>query len=345
VNNPDDELTIENVDEQVEELAQLRASPPSETASLARTIRNLQDMYAEDRRQASIWERISSRASVLADGAAINHDDAISKASGGSQPLQEKGTSLPSHDTLQVGSWNSLPQKFGKRLPSSRRWKWHNLESWLVAAILLLGILAIPLLYTFAHTHTASPRPSAQTATPQSQFTGIALSPQASSPATHAPHTATPSPTGTASGQPVSGLQTYRDQYFTILYPATWIVASVTTSDTYKQTVQFRPSATSPLFVNVNVMYASSLTGDLLLLLDPDVKLGTLLNTSTITYHGLPWVVDLVNATGSAPKKLEIAYSNQKAPYRIEFGGPPDLFDASTSTFNAIFSSFYPLNN
>lgn len=91
-------------------------------------------------------------------------------------------------------------------------------------------------------------------------------------------------------------------------------------------------------------MYASSLTGDLLLLLDPDVKLGTLLNTSTITYHGIPWVVDLVNTTGSTPQKLEIAYSNQKAPYRIEFGGPPDLFDASTPTFNTMFSSFYPLS-
>lgn len=173
-----------------------------------------------------------------------------------------------------------------------------------------------------------------------------ATSPAASPTVTPAPTitptpTAMPSPTGN-----VPDTQEYSGQYFTIQYPAGWVITSVTNGGTYLQTVQFRPSVTSPVFVNVNALYSNDLTADLLLLIDPDVKLGTLLSTSTVTYHGIPWVVGTVNlgAGPAQPSKLEVAYSNQKAPYRIEFGAPPGMFDAYTTTFNAMFASFYPTN-
>ncbi len=338
MNNRDDDLTIENVDEQVEEFAHFQVSQPPPAASLARTIRNLQSIYAEDSRQADIWARINSRASALASNDArteANEPIAI-------QSFQSEKRAMQESDTLRVGSFNSLPQRRDKQQPS-RHWQLRNLGIGLVAAIALIVILAWPIFYYVSGSaHTASPHPSSQTATPQ--LTGIVPGVQANPTATPS-RTAAPSPTGTTPTQTASGMQTYSGQYFTIQYPANWVIASVTTGSTYKQTVQFRPSATSPIFVNVDVLYASYLTDDLLLLLDPDVKLGTLLGKSTVTYHGIPWVAGFVDSTGSAqsqPEKLEIAYSNQKVPYRIEFGAPPDQFNASTTTFNAIFASFYP---
>jgi hypothetical protein len=360
MNNRDDDLTIENVDEQVEEFAHFQVSQPPPAASLARTIRNLQSIYAEDSRQADIWARINSRASALASNDArteANEPIAIQSFQSEKRAMQESDTAnepiaiqsfqsekraMQESDTLRVGSFNSLPQRRDKQQPS-RHWRLRNLGIGLVAAIALIVILAWPIFYYVSSSaHTASPHPSSQTATPQ--LTGIVPGVQANPTATPS-RTAAPSPTGTTPTQTASGMQTYSGQYFTIQYPANWVIASVTTGSTYKQTVQFRPSATSPIFVNVDVLYASYLTDDLLLLLDPDVKLGTLLGKSTVTYHGIPWVAGFVDSTGSAqsqPEKLEIAYSNQKVPYRIEFGAPPDQFNASTTTFNAIFASFYP---
>jgi hypothetical protein len=340
MNNRDDDLTIENVDEQIEELARFQVSQPPPTASLARTIHNLQSIYAEDSRQADIWARINSRTSALASNDArteANEPIAIPSFQGEKRAMQES-------DTLRAGSFNSLPQRHDKQQPS-RHWRLRNFGIGLVAAIALTVILAWPIFYYVSGSaHTAGPHPFSQTTTPQPQLTGIVPGVQINPTATPS-RTAAPSPTGTTPTQSASGMQTYSGQYFTIQYPANWIIASVTTGSTSKQTVQFRPSAASPIFVNVDVLYASDLTDDLLLLLDPDVKLGTLLGKSTVTYHGIPWVVGFVDSAGSAqaqPKKLEIAYSNQKAPYRIEFGAPPNLFDSSATTFNTIFSSFYP---
>jgi hypothetical protein len=84
-----------------------------------------------------------------------------------------------------------------------------------------------------------------------------------------------------------------------------------------------------------------------LLLADPDVKLGALLSTNTITYHGIPWAVGLVNLASLAqaqPSKVQVAYSNQHAPYKIEFGAPQSTFSSNTTVFNAMFASFYPEN-
>jgi len=111
--------------------------------------------------------------------------------------------------------------------------------------------------------------------------------------------------------------------------------------------VQFRPSATSPIFVNINVMYSSDLSSSLLLLIDPELKLGTLLDTNTVIYNGLSWVVGTVNLLGSMqaqPSTLEVAYSNQKMPYKIEFSAPPDQFSSYKSIFDTIFASFHTPN-
>lgn len=171
------------------------------------------------------------------------------------------------------------------------------------------------------------------------------FSPQAQpviTPAPTLPPTITPAPT-----KKVVGMKQYSNQYFNIQYPSNWIIANVTTGNGYLQTVQFRPSTQSATFVNVSVLHNSLLPAYLLLQLDPDVGLGALLSTSTVTYRGVPWSTAMVKVAGSAqaqPSQLEIAYSNQKMPYRIECSAPPDQFAASNATFNAFFASFDPAN-
>jgi hypothetical protein len=158
-------------------------------------------------------------------------------------------------------------------------------------------------------------------------------------PTTRPSSTATPLPTTS-----VPVMKEYNTQHFKILYPANWVITSITTGGTSLQTVQFRPSATSTVFVKVDAMYMNNLSGSQMLNIDPDVNLGTRVSTSTVTYHGIPWSVGIVNLTGSIlvqPSKLEVAYSNQNAPYKIEFSAPPRTFASYSSTFDAIFASFY----
>ena len=158
-------------------------------------------------------------------------------------------------------------------------------------------------------------------------------------PTTKPSSTATPLPTTS-----VSAMKEYNNQHFKFLYPANWVITGITTGGTSLQTVQFRPSATSTVFVKVDAMYMSNLSGSQLLNIDPDVNLGTLVSTSTVTYHGIPWSVGIVNFAGSIlvqPSKLEGAYSNQNAPYKIEFSAPPSKFASYSSIFDAILASFY----
>jgi hypothetical protein len=158
-------------------------------------------------------------------------------------------------------------------------------------------------------------------------------------PTTRPSSTATPLPTTS-----VPVMKEYNTQHFKILYPANWVITSITTGGTSLQTVQFRPSATSTVFVKVDAMYMNNLSGSQMLNIDPDVNLGTRVSTSTVTYHGIPWSVGIVNLTGSIlvqPSKLEVAYSNQNAPYKIEFSAPPSTFASYSSIFDAIFASFY----
>lgn len=474
----DEELTIENVDERVEELSLFQVSRPPAMMPLARVTRDLQSFYEEERRLKAIWERINSRAIALhADTVAENTDE---RRFPGSFQASEKAR--PAKSRSDVGSLNSIPLRSRKLSRVSRRWS--NLGAGLAAALLLIAILAWP---AFALVrHTLDSQSATKTATPQSQPTRTGLSMQAYtcqsftiqypadwtitntatsgdalqtvrfrplatssaeiiaaalptsklsseqllhadpdvqrgtlvntstvtyhgmlwsmervdltsslqaplgtlevayanqqapykielsappdlfakyftvfnamlssfSPQTRAGGTATatatlppmstPSPT-----QSVPGMKEYSNQYFRIQYPSNWVITSITTGNGYLQSVQFRPSAQSAVFVNVNAMYSSLLSGYLLLQLDPDVGLGALLSTSTVTYHGIPWATDTVSIAGSAQtqqSRMEIAYSNQQAPYRIEFGAPPDQFASYSATFNNIFSSFYPAN-
>lgn len=157
----------------------------------------------------------------------------------------------------------------------------------------------------------------------------------------------TPSPVVTPSSTATtSGVKVYRDQYFSIQYPAGWVVAGVTKDNTYIETVQFSPSASSPVYVDVNVLHSTSLSAELLMLSDPDIGLvGTLLSTSTVTYHGIPWSVGVVNELSSTThqtNRVEVAYSNQSAPYRIKFNVPVSMYSSYSAKFNAMFASFYP---
>ena len=167
----------------------------------------------------------------------------------------------------------------------------------------------------------------------------------ATSPTTIPP--ATPPPTRAPSPPAiVSGVKVYSDLYFTIQYPATWIVTSVVKDNANLETVQFRPSITSSVYIDVTVMHNSNLSANLLLLTDPDIALGTLLNTNSITYHGISWSTGIVNLAASVTSqasKVEVAYSNQNTrPYRIKFSVPPDMYSSYSMIFNTMLASFYP---
>jgi|GEM_PF-4862052 len=472
----DEELTIENVDERVEELSLVQVSQPPDMLPLARVARDLHSFYEEERRLKAIWERINSRAIVMhVDTVAENMDE---RRFPGSFQASEKVR--PAKSRSDVGSLNSIPLRPKKLSRVSRRWS--NLGAGLAVALLLIAILAWPAFSLVRY--TLGSQSATKTATPQSQPTGTGLSMKAytcqsftiqypadwtitntatsgtalqtvrfrplatssveitaaalpssklsSEQLLHAdpdvqrgtsvntstvtshgilwsvervdlmsslqaplgtlevaysnqkapykielstppdlfakyltvfnamlssfspqaqaggaatatfPPTITPSPT-----QNVPGMQEYSNQYFRIQYPTNWVITSITTGHGYLQSVQIRPSAQSAVFVNVNAMYGSLLSGYLLLQLDPDVGLGALLSTSTVTYHGISWATDTVSVAGSAqiqPSRMEIAYSNQQAPYRIELSAPPGQFASYSAAFNDIFSSFYPTN-
>lgn len=160
--------------------------------------------------------------------------------------------------------------------------------------------------------------------------------------------TSEPSPSATPmSTATTSQWKVYLGQYFKLEYPANWVITTSSTGGISRQMVQIRPSATSQVFVNIDVMYPNALSASQLLNIDPDVNLGVLISTSAVTYHHLPWSVGIVKLTGSLlgqASKLEVAYSNQNAPYKLEFSAPASTFAAYASTFTSIFASFYPVS-
>lgn len=346
VDSRDEELTLENVDEQVaRELAQFQASQPSTMTPLARTVRNLQIIYEEKRRLEHVWERLNNHVSAL-DSAALH--SVVSPESGEEstlasiRPLHLPGKVGQDGNGLLGGHFNTIPHKLGPGKQPQRPRRWRNLGYGLVAALVLITICAIvfarPMLISHFHGSQAGSHPT--------PVKTVSLQPHLSP---HVEPTITPtaSPTSTATPQPtvsVPAMKEYNTQYFKIQYPAGWVITSVTTGGTSRQTVQFRPSATSAVFVTIDAMYPNDLSGSQLLNIDPDVNLGTLVSTSTMTYHGIPWTVGIVNLAGSLlsqPSTLEVAYSNQGAPYKIKFSAPPGLFASYSSIFHAMFTSFY----
>lgn len=304
----DEKLTLENVDEQVEQLLALpQEIEPSTTMPLARTVRNLQSIYEEDRRLEQVWTRIQRHVpSVAMDGSI--------------KLVEETPTSQPATrgEKTQQNSYgrrfNSILRRPNKQSQQPFRWNWSNLGVGLVAAIILISFFTWPLLsYAFHSLQVASTQSPTKEATSQLQL---------------------------------PGMQEYAGTYFKIQYPVNWKITSVQTKDTSLslQTVQFRPLATNSVEVNIDAMPTSNYSNDQLLHMDPAVKLGTLLSTSKVTYHGIPWtigVVELTDSTHAQMSKFEVAYSNQGAPRRIEFVATPDMFNVYAKIFDAMFASFY----
>ena len=285
----DEKLTLENVDEQVEQLLSLpqEIEPPT-TIPLARTIRNLQSIYEEDRRLEQVWTRIKSHIPALSADSSIKLVEVIPT----SKPVPGEGKTIRNS---YGRSFNSILRRSNKQSQQPFRWKWSNLGIGLVAAIMLITFFTWPILsYAFHSLQTAGTQPSTKMATPQIQ------------PTVNLPD-----------------MKEYVGQYLEIQYPVNWKITSVNTRGTspYLQTVQFSPLATSSVKVNVDAMPNSNYSNNQLLHMDPDVKLGTLLNISTVTYHGIPWTVGVIALAGSTThtqmSKFEVAYSNQGAPRRI----------------------------
>src|SRR5947209_3060510 len=211
----DEEFTLENVDEQVEQLlVRLQTSHPPKTF-MARTIRNLQSLYEEDRRLENAWARINNAASTLNLHNALRETDEPIAI----RPVPEEKNAWQESTSVHVGSFDSVPRRPARQPQQPRRWGQRNLGIVLVAAIVLIIIFALPVFsYAFRDRQPAGSRTSTKTATPPARPTGN-----------------------------IPPMKEYVNQYFTIQYPANWVISDTTTGGTgpYLQTVQFRPAATS----------------------------------------------------------------------------------------------------
>lgn len=322
VDSRDVELTLENVDEQVaRELERLQESQSPTMTSLARTVRNLQMIYEEQRRMERVWERLNNHVSAL-DPAALDSVASLESDEGDPpvpiRPLHLPGKAVQDGNGLLRGNFNSLHRKSAPGKQPQRPRRWRNLGFGLVAALVLVTICTIIFARPILDLH----------------FNG-------SQTGSH------PTPAKTASLQLHLAMQEYTGRYFKIQYPANWVIAGVTAESTgsYLQTVQFRPSTTSAIEINVSAMPDSKFSISQLLHIDPDVKLGTLESTHMVTSHGIPWAVGIVNLPTSSPNpanKLEIAYSKQANPYRIELGATPDTFEQYATIFSAMLASLSP---
>lgn len=314
----DEELTLENVDEQVARvLEQLQTSQSAIGTSLDRAMRNLQLIYEEKSRVERVWERLNQHAATF--DLPAPQENSASGASVPVQPLRLPGK-VERDGTGLLAEHLSRPLsriEAGQRPRKLRQRR--NLGMSLVAALVLITLFAIifawPVLSLRFHgAQTGSGKtPGVNSVSPQSTPT----------------------------------MQMYTGEYFKIQYPTDWKVAGITEESTasYLQTVQFRPLTASPVEVNVSAMPDNQRSIAQLLAIDPRVKLGTLESTRTVSYHGVTWEVGVVNLVSSSPtqaSKLEIAYARQTTLYRIELGATPATFERSTAIFDAMLASFYP---
>lgn len=307
----DEELTLKNVDELVaQELTQLQASQSEPTTSLSRAVRDLHLIYEEQRRLEQVWERINAR--VAASPRENNEsEETVPPLSFPAQASQDEKDLAVERAPLQLRKLES-----GKRARGLPRWRKMGIA--LVAALALLTLCA-----TFLVWPLLAPRFQV------SQTGGLST------------------PTGTASPQSQLVMKEYAGRYFKIRYPADWVITGVTAESTasYVQTVQFRPSSTSLVEISVSVMPDSNLSIYQLLARDPQVRLGTLENTRSLTAHSISWAVDIVQRKSASPaqaSKLEIAYSKPTNPYRIEFAATSQTFDRYAPVFDAMLASLVP---
>ena len=186
----DEKLTLENVDEQIEQCLSLSQAPQSPTeASLARTVHNLQSIYEEERRLEDVWARINSRVSALnveqADGLTgweQAHDPMLSARDQADRLVVREQADIPMLSTREQTTDKlpgqrqahsptlSLRPDKRSRLPFRRGW--YKPAIGLVAAIILIAFVIWPIVsYALHAVQTPSPQPSVKTVTPHIQST------------------------------------------------------------------------------------------------------------------------------------------------------------------------------
>lgn len=182
MNNRDEDLTLENVDERVEQLRstlgeQTVPIPPIRSVRelqgvydvdaptpLAHTVRDLQRVYAEERRLEHVWERISARAQSLES---TTQAHIIGKPSN-QQSFQGEQKTMRDTSSTRPGSFQNMPDgPFQPPRPPRRR-GWRNFGLGLAAAIVVIGIFAwtITVLYHGQQTQIGSGHPTPAISTP-----------------------------------------------------------------------------------------------------------------------------------------------------------------------------------
>lgn len=180
MNNRDEDLTLENVDERIEQLRRagnklvsrahivsdlqgvydVRASDP-----LAQTVRNLQRVYAEEQRLEHVWERISNRMQSLESALPADTTEKSRKqlSSQGEQKTMSDTSSSP-----RTGGFQNMPGGPFQQPRPPHRQRWYNLGLGLAAAIILIGIFAwtITTLHHGQNTQTSSGSPTPAATTP-----------------------------------------------------------------------------------------------------------------------------------------------------------------------------------
>jgi hypothetical protein len=140
--NRDEDLTLENVDERIEQL--LRGEHPAgASAPLAHAVRDLQRVYDEEHRLEHAWELISSRAQSL---------ESIIQ---GEQKIMQDTSS-----SKKPGSFQSIPDGPLQEKRSPRRRRWLSLGLSLAAAIVLIAVFAWLIVPVFHGTQTGSGGPT-----------------------------------------------------------------------------------------------------------------------------------------------------------------------------------------
>ena len=355
MNSRDDDLTLENVDERIEQLTRTQSEqvdafqPPvrivrevqsvydaGAQTSLTRTVSDLQRVYDEDRRLEHAWERINFRTSSLES---TMRPDTIEKSTE-KQSFQGEQKTMKDTSFTRPGSFEDRPT--GPAHPP-HRWNWRNLGLSLAAALVLIAIFAWSLTAVYHGTQIGS---DATPVVPTPTGPAPVLTPTMPAGSTAVPtptaRSAQLTPTATVS---LSDWQTYHGLFFTIQYPANWsatIIQPGPNGGIYMQQVEFRPSANSSLSFVVSSLYNGEMSPDTLLQNDTLYKSCKVDSQSKETVNGFLWSTAIIETQGTqlAPAKIKLAYANHKHPYRIDFSTPPTQFSANYGTLNTMFQSF-----
>jgi hypothetical protein len=186
MNNRDEDLTLENVDERIEQIRraqdnqiargrvvrELQSVYEISPTPLERTVHDLERVYAEDQRLERVWERISQRATSLESPYPSTQEE-ISQL----QSFQGEQKTMRDPSANNPGSFQQVPGGSFQPPRPPRRRRGLSLALGLAAAIILVGIFAWTIT-TLVHgkgTQTASGTPTATiaTATPTPSPTAV----------------------------------------------------------------------------------------------------------------------------------------------------------------------------